>query len=180
MTLDPTQRTHLVDQLLPGTGWRLSGLVGTTYGMDLETLLALLLGLAGGDRPMDSRGGGMSVLHILQSLIGLAERIQVAADQTNIRPFPEVDPRLFGLMDSIIHDVQLEEEAHQRGVAVNDIGEDKNEGRKLCITQLHRATEAKTKQRITLLEGREAQLRNTQLQPRTTRLHRKEAHLRIT
>jgi len=101
-------RTHLVEQIAPEPGWRLDALVGTTYGLDVQTLFALLIGLTGSDLRAASDGAGrLSPFSVLQALIPMVDRVRVVGDRSHIKEPVNVEQRLVALMDSVVRDVYV-------------------------------------------------------------------------
>ena len=101
-------RTHLVEQLAPDPGWHLDALVGTTYGLDVQTLFALLIGVTGSDLRAASDGTGrLSSFAVLQALIPMVDRVRVVGDRANIKQPKDVGHSLLALMDGVIRDVHV-------------------------------------------------------------------------
>ncbi|WP_250460292.1 phospholipase D family protein [Microbulbifer litoralis] len=102
--LSPDVRTVALDALRPPAGYRLDGVVLTTYSLDLEVLLALPLAvLTHADSAIDQLLD--NPLQVLEALRQAGERVQVFVDEAGI-DIPRTSRPLYAALESCVHPVK--------------------------------------------------------------------------
>ena len=102
--LSPESRTVAMEFLRPPSGYKLDMAVLTTYTLDLETLLALPLGvLAQADSDLEALLA--DPLLLLEALREASDRVHVFVDESGIA-IPRTHRELYAMLESSVHPVR--------------------------------------------------------------------------
>lgn len=103
--LDPTDRSLLFESLRPPIGYSLDRAVGTTYSLDLLTLLAAPLAFALFDWEDKEGGPMMDPLALLEALRRNADNLSIFCQAGRIK-LPPRDQRLLPYLEQVVFEVR--------------------------------------------------------------------------
>lgn len=103
--LEPTQRQHFLQALSPPEGYELSFAIGTTYSLDLTTLLSVPLAFARFDWEDDAGHPVAEPLALLEAIRRYADRLHIFFQAGGIA-VPSKDQLLFGYLENCVFQVQ--------------------------------------------------------------------------
>ncbi len=110
--LSPTEREQLLEALRPPSGYDLDAAIGTTFSLDLLTLLTLPIGFASFDWQDDSGRPTAEPMALLEAVRRFAERMTIFCQAGRI-PVPKNVERLYAYLENSVYEVTA---ADERGV----------------------------------------------------------------